>query len=174
MAASTMAVVNELCRELASLFQQVRDSSSSMVGVTAGDEAGRRARTREREEVLSNLILALDTLVGPNTTDRALALAFAGGQTQSAQRGLGVRAFVSNETRRECWHVRGGSEAYVCLRGHCGCISFAGRLPSGNSSNTSFPLCKHLLAVAIAEAAGTSQRTQVSEEAFAGLVLNAS
>jgi predicted nucleic acid-binding Zn finger protein len=170
------AVAGELAAALAErarLRAPQAAAASAAAGGAAG-AAGAAAGLRAAEERAQCAALALDALVGHATADRAMALAFAG---QSRAR-LGVRAWVSKDAHRECWHVRGGDEAYVCLRGFCGCVSFEGRLPGGGSGGgghaAAFPLCKHLVAVSIAEAAGVSQRQEVSEEAFSRLVLEAS
>ncbi|GBG30589.1 Hypothetical Protein FCC1311_068092 [Hondaea fermentalgiana] len=122
---------------------------------TAEQDAAREARRKCEEKAFASA-LALDALVGPDLLDRALAVC------KPKDRANAVRRFVARRSRRTCYHVCGVQSVYLCVEGFCSCRDFVSRAEA-----VDVPMCKHLVAAALADALGVSEEIIVNDEDFA-------
>ncbi|KAJ1432692.1 hypothetical protein B484DRAFT_24742 [Ochromonadaceae sp. CCMP2298] len=77
--------------------------------------------------------------------------------------GSAVKEFQSSRSGRKCWKVQGSQDReYICLTNYCSCPSFLNQSKQANAR----VLCKHLLAIKLANMLGVCAREAVSDEAF--------
>ena len=105
--------------------------------------------------------LAVDAILGEGMLDKALDLCKLStkyGQLCSHE----IVMFEARLSQRRCWHVKSrGSIFYSCLEDFCSCPHFAMSLESDT------PLCKHLLAIKLAQKMGTTFVKIVNDEDYA-------
>mmetsp|Transcript_71722 Transcript_71722/g.140887 ORF Transcript_71722/g.140887 Transcript_71722/m.140887 type:complete len:156 (-) Transcript_71722:358-825(-) len=79
----------------------------------------------------------------------------------------GVKEYVSNSCGRKFWKVRGSQDReYTCLRSFCSCQSYLIQTKQA----TTDVICKHLLAIKIADMMGLVEKEEVTDEKFVELM----
>lgn len=128
-----------------------REQDRSLDDLVHGTRGG---ATVEAEERACNAMQALQVLVGKPLVDKAVAV---------CEKRKAVTKYVAMDSRRECYKVRGEQDDYLCFRdlSYCSCHNFAQRCVS------SFPLCKHVIAMKLAEGLGIIEQVQVPDSEFA-------
>lgn len=111
---------------------------------------------RRQEEDLKTLLLTLSSLVGAKLLDLALRI---------SSRPKTVVKYVAERSRREVYRVHGENAEYkVILVGYCDCRNF-----STDRVGTALPICKHILAVHLAEAQQTTDVITLTDEKWGKL-----
>lgn len=158
-----MEIASRLLREAGPRLRELEAAEDALLKseyvCTSNDLDEARKRKVQAEESVMALALALDAVVGPGMMDKALTLCKNPAQDRNGPQG--VRKFVSQGSKRVCYHVTGVQAVYLCVEGFCSCRDFVSKVESSE-----IPLCKHLIAATLADSLGVAEEVSVLDDEF--------